>query len=449
MVRALLDGLDRDSDTPSVVVFDDVHHLQSAAAVRSFATFVQHVPSWLHVVLVGRADPPLPLDRLRVRGQLGEVRFADLRFTDAEARQMLTSLAPDLSEPEIDESARSADGWAAGVQLTGLVARSARGEATAVALRRDVMLRTEDYVWHEVLATADPDIVDTLMQVAVVDRVSTALAAAITGDADVRELLLRAESQGLFVSRLGIEDWFRIHPLVREVLRNELVRTMRHRECHERAARWLERSGEIVSALDQWLLAERPRDALRLLGATSTELYDQGRDAVILRTIAAIPRETAATDVAARIDFAVSHILGPRARFIETVGEAVWHADHVDHDLSPQIDALQSISMTVRGDWTGGSRHARRALAALGDTWRTDPAGRFGWNVIARGIALSESWDDDDPTIRDATIAMSTDPRRGISLEGVRALGHAMAAGRSTRCASPVASGTPRRPCRS
>ena len=131
--------------------------------------------------------------------------------------------------------------------------------------------------------------------------------------------------------------------------------------------------------------------------------------------------------MAARIDFAVSHILGPRARFIETVDEAVWHADHVDHDLSPQIDALQSISMTVRGDWTGGSHHARRALAALGDTWRTDPAGRFGWNVIARGIALSERWDDDDPVIRDATIAMSTDPRRGISLEGVRALGHAMA----------------------
>ena len=97
------------------------------------------------------------------------------------------------------------------------------------------------------------------------------------------------------------------------MLRNELVRTVRHRECHERAARWLEQSGEIVSALDQWLLAERPRDALRLLAATSTELYDQGHDAVILRTIAAIPREIAATDVAARIDFAVSHILGPRA----------------------------------------------------------------------------------------------------------------------------------------
>ena len=191
------------------------------------------------------------------------------------------------------------------------------------------------------------------------------------------------------------------------------------------------------------------RDALRLLGATSTELYDQGRDAVILRTIAAIPRETAATDVAARIDFAVSHILGPRARFIETVGEAVWHADHVDHDLSPQIDALQSISMTVRGDWTGGSRHARRALGALGDTWRTDPAGRFGWNVIARGVALSESWDDDDPTIRDATIAMSTDPRRGSRSRGCGRSATRWPAGRSTRCASPVASGTPPRPCRS
>ncbi len=84
------------------------------------------------------------------------------------------------------------------------------------------------------------------------------LATAITGRGDARELLLRGEAQGLFVYRLGTEDWFRIHPLVREQLYEQLVRSGGHREHHERAASWLEGAGETVSALDQWLLAERP-----------------------------------------------------------------------------------------------------------------------------------------------------------------------------------------------
>ncbi len=82
---------------------------------------------------------------------------------------------------------------------------------------------------------------------------------------------------------------------------------------------------------------------------------------------------------------------------------------------------------TTSGDWTAGESSAQRAIARFGDGWWSDPAGRFAWNVAARGVALSERWADDDPFVRDATMAMRRDPRRGISLEGVRALGHAFA----------------------
>ena len=219
--------------------------------------FVQHLPAWLHVVLVSRIDPRLPLDRMRVRAEVAELRFAQLRFSASEARLMLARLAPDLTDSELDEAATQSDGWAAGVQLTALAVRSAQVESTPV-MRRDTHLLANDYVWHEVLAAGDAEVIEVLLQTSVVDRVNTSLAAAITGNPNAGALLLRSEAQGLFVHRNGPDGWFRIHGLVREVLLAELVRQSRHLEHHERAARWLENAGEVVSALEQWLLAQRP-----------------------------------------------------------------------------------------------------------------------------------------------------------------------------------------------
>jgi LuxR family maltose regulon positive regulatory protein len=295
-----------------------------------------------------------------------------------------------------------------------------------MALHVDVQLLTEDYVWHEVLANGDPEVIDVLLKVSVLDRVNTALATAITGRSDVRSLLLRGEAQGLFVYRLGGDGWFRIHPFVREALLNELTRSSGHLRCHARAAQFLEDSGETVSALEQWLLAGQPRQALRLLGARSTELYDGGREAVLMRTVEAIPVDVASVDVESLIDFAVGHILGSRAKFADAVRQAVWLADRTEHDFAAQLDALRAISSTMSGDWTTGGAAAVRSLRDTTTSWWTDPAVRFSWNTATRALALGERWDDDDPLVIDATIAMSRDPRRGMSLEGVRALGHAL-----------------------
>lgn len=426
VVAGLLDGLEAVELDDAVLVLDDLHHVTDPSSVVSLALFLQHLPGWLHVVVSSRTDPALPLDRLRIRDQIAEVRFAELRFTLEESCEMLARLAPDLSEDQRETSAVGTDGWAAGVQLVALSARSARTTLSPFAGVGSSQL-TEHYVWHEVLASGDPDVVDVLLGVSVVDRVNSALAAAITGQTDAHALLARAEAQGLFVFRLGTEGWFGMHPLVREALRSELVRSGRHRVHHERAARWFEDAGETVHALAQWQLAGRHRDALRLLAARSTELYDQGREDVIAHTLEAIPRDVAMTDVPALIDFAVSHILGPRKRFVETVRDATWLAERDDEDYSPPLDALRAISLTMSGDWTSGRDAACRALVSLGDSWWQDHAGRFAWNTAARGVALSERWEDDDPFVRDATIAMSRDPLRGFSLEGIRALGHALA----------------------
>ena len=125
-----------------------------------------------------------------------ELRFAELRFTPSEARLMLERLVPDLSESELDDSASYTDGWAAGVQLTALAARSALVQPSPISLLSEAQLLTEDYVWHEVLASGDADVVEVLLQISVVDRVNTSLATAITGRRNVRDLLAPGRGPG-------------------------------------------------------------------------------------------------------------------------------------------------------------------------------------------------------------------------------------------------------------
>jgi ATP/maltotriose-dependent transcriptional regulator MalT len=142
---------------------------------------------------------------------------------------------------------------------------------------------TDDYVWHEVLGAGDPDVIDALLQISVVDRVNAGLAGAITGNPGAFALLLRGEAQGLFVYRIGSGGWFRLHALVREVLLGELTRQMRR--ALSRRLLMAGSASETASALEQWLLAERPRapspprcqiDRAVRCGARPRSSYDPG-----------------------------------------------------------------------------------------------------------------------------------------------------------------------------
>ena len=375
-------------------------------------------------------DPVVPIDRLRARGQLGEVRFAELRFSADEASDMLSRLAPSLSDEQIDATANHVEGWAVGLQMAALAARSRRAQQL-IATGLESELLVDDYVWHEVLAVEDAHVVDVLVETSVVERVNSSLADALTGRNDTRELLERAEARGLFVNRIGVEGWFAVHALVREVLLAELARRSPSllSERHARAARWLEDAGEVADALDHWILAERPRDALRLLAVEPGRLYDLGLEGTILRTIEAIPIEVAMADFESMLDYAWCLLHVDRRRYITTVEQAAWWAENstVDDDLRHRLTVLQSSMAILSGDWAESEALARRALEEMDETWWRDPLGRFVWNMIARGIAMSERWAESCDDVRNADLALSRDPERRLALEGSRALGDALA----------------------
>lgn len=432
IVDDLLDDLDAEDREPSFLVLDDVQIVDDGDDVAtSLVRFLEHLPSWLHVLLLSRRDLQLARDRMRARGQLGEVRFAELRFSADEARQLLSRLATSLSPETVDAAVANAAGWAAGLQLTALAVRSSGAQHSLDEIIRGEELLVHDYVWREALGGEAPELVEVMLNCAVVDRVNTSLAQALSLRGDADTLLLRAESRGLFVTRVGSGGWFEIHALARAALRAELASRSPGRlaQQHARAAKWFEGAGEVPLALEHWLQAGRSRDALRVLAAAATDLYESGREATIERTLAGLAPEMATADLEAMIEYTWCHLQVNRHRFLELAELLTFWANRSAHDETTRtrVMILESIAVAVAGGWVASGQLARRAMGELGDdAWR-DPMGRFGWNMVARDIALSERWDDSSDEVREARLALGREPRRRIAFEETRALGQAMA----------------------
>ncbi|HEY7071770.1 MAG TPA: LuxR C-terminal-related transcriptional regulator [Acidimicrobiales bacterium] len=432
-VDALLDGLDEAAGAASMLVIDDIHLVDDdPLAVDTLAAFLPCLPPWLRAVVGSRRDPALPLDRMRARGHVCEIRFPELRFTDEEATDLLSRLAPSLADEQVHAAVGRAGGWAASLRLAALAARSAQAAGVAADEGQgDDTPLVQDYVLREVLAAEAPDVVGALADMAVVERVNPDLARSLTGRSDAGELLRRAEARGLLVTRLPEAGWFEIHPQLRTALVADAAVRVPDRlaERHARAARWYETAGEPVPALDHWLAASRPRDALRLLAASHAVLYDEGREADVLRAIGAIPAEVACSDLQAMLEYAWCHLLVDRHRFRELVDKLTWWADQPGTAASfrPRVTMLLSFAATVDGCWIDGGTLARQALTTMGAAWWQDPLGRFGWNMVARELALTEAWDEAADDVRQAGLALSRDPDRRLAFEGTRALGEVLA----------------------
>jgi LuxR family maltose regulon positive regulatory protein len=431
-VDQLLADLEAAAQPSGVLIIDDFHIVdREEAVVTSFTRFARGLPLWLHVVLLSRRDPPLPIDRMRSRGQLGELRFGELRFASDEAAELLIRMAPELSESHVEKAVERADGWATSLQLAALAARSTRAQAAdSPAAEMDDML-IQDYVLHEVLAAEAPELIDILHAAAVVPRINSGLASTMTGRTDAGELLHTAEARGLFLTRRGAGGWFDLHALVRDVLTADLASRLPDHlsELHARAARWFENAGEVVLALEQWLLADRPRDALRLLAAMHAPLYDSGRETTVARTIGAIPTAVAVGDLDAMVDYAWCHLLVDRRRFVELVAQLAWWADRSapNRTVRARVDTLRACAAVVSGRWIDSGALSRQVMLDLGALFWQDPLGQFAANGVAREIALSERWDDSSDEVRTAEVALSRNPERRLAFEGTRALGEALA----------------------
>ncbi|MGX1545499.1 LuxR C-terminal-related transcriptional regulator [Streptomyces adustus] len=368
---------------PLDLILDD-YHLADTPDIRAGMTFLlEHLPPQVHLVICTRADPALPLARLRARGELVEVRAADLRFTADETTAYLDgAVGLKLIATDIEALEQRTEGWIAALQLAALSLRGREDVSRFVAGFAGDDRYVVDYLVEEVLGRQSDDVRDFLLRTSVLNRLHGPLCDAVTGRRDGKAMLEVLDRANLFVDRLDDRRrWYRYHHLFADVLRTHLAdeHPGEVASLHRRAGRWYADAGEPVPAVSHTLEAGDVDRAADLVELAIPALQRDRQEATICGWIKDLPDDI----VRVRPVLAVGLVgaLMTRGEF-EGVEERLNGAERLLGDseqehkaselvvadrgalarLPGAIEMYRSALALVRGDPSATVRHARRAI---------------------------------------------------------------------------------------
>jgi LuxR family maltose regulon positive regulatory protein len=282
-----------DSTEPVVLILDDYHLVDSVPIAEGMRFLLTNLPPHVHIMLGTRADPDLPLSRLRARGDVIEVRAADLRFTPPETATYLhqAGLALDTSDLQVLED--RTEGWAAALQLAALSMRGLDDVSQFVAEFAGDDRFIVDYLVEEVLSRQPPTIRDFLLRTSILDQLTGPLCDAVTGQAGGTNTLLDLERQNLFVIPLDARRrWYRYHHLFADVLRAHLAADTEGpttADLHGRASTWFENDGQLLPAVRHALAAEDHVRAAALMERAIPGLMRQRQEGTVVGWVDALP----------------------------------------------------------------------------------------------------------------------------------------------------------------
>jgi LuxR family maltose regulon positive regulatory protein len=318
---------------------------------------LEHRPPGLYVALASRSDPPLALARLRARGQLTEMRAADLRFTAGEAAGLLeqTGAGPGMALPEAAVAALVArtEGWAAGLQLAALSLRGQEDVATFVAAFTGSHRYVLDYLAEEVLERQGEQVRAFLLETSVLDRLSGELCDAVTGRTGSQALLEQVERAGLFLVPLDeVRGWWRYHQLFADLLRARLQAEEPGQvaQLHRNAARWYEQHGLADEAVRHAVAAGEMTSAARLIERHFDAAHSlRGEAATIQRWLTPLPAGLVRSRPRLLLAQAVPAATGGRLEEAEQLVDAaeLASAGTAGEPLEPTIGTAGSLLVNV------------------------------------------------------------------------------------------------------
>ena len=326
-LRALASPADPDQDflsllvsgvaalpAPVVLVLDDLHDITDATVFEGLEFLLRHAPPQLRLVLSTRVDPPLPLQRLLVSGQLVQVRAADLAFTVAEVAELLDTGddPPSLSDDDLALLQARTEGWAAGLRLAAM---SLEGQPDPHQFVTDLAGDDKsigDYLTGEVLDRQPDDLRNFLLRTSIVDELDGDLADTLTGGHGAESILARLERSNGFVVAVGSRRTsYRYHQLFADLLRYELRREAPGQvvALHRRAADWYAARGETVHAIRQTLMAQDWRQAADLMAEHGPSLILRGHAATMHELVGRLPADLVQADPELRLLGAADRIV--------------------------------------------------------------------------------------------------------------------------------------------
>ena len=369
LIVALLNQLVRMA-TPIVVILDDLHLVDRADIHEQLGFFIEHLPDHVHVVISTRADPGLPLARLRVRRDLVEIRSADLRFKSDEAAAYLDAMGFELSSADTATLEAKTEGWIAALQLA-VLSLEGRDDPTAFIEEFAGSGRyIVDYLVEEVLGRLPDDLRKFLVATSALRLMSAPLCDFVLGEAGrSKPMLDRLERQNLFLVPLDSRrQWYRYHHLFADVLLAHLDAEQAQAllGIHRSASEWFEANGERAEAIHHALAAQDHEWAAELIERALPQVRKHRQEALFRTWMKDIPDAI----VRSRPNLAVGYAgilvsLGAfggveeRLRMAETEGAKLENPEA----LLAQVELYRTALAQVRGDIEGAASHAHRVLA--------------------------------------------------------------------------------------
>lgn len=366
-----------------VLVLDDFHLIHAPDIQEAMAYLLAHLPAPMHIVIATRADPALPLARLRARGDLVEIRAIDLRFTPDEASAYLKDvMGLDLGAGDVAALEGRTEGWIAALQLAGLSMQGRDDAPAFIAGFAGDDRYIVDYLVEEVLHRQADDVRSFLLETSILARMSGPLCDAVTGRHRGRATLEALDRANLFVVSLDDRrEWYRYHHLFADVLQARLLDGQPDKvaDLHRRASEWYERNGEPGEAIRHAMAGEDFGRAADLIELALPATRRDRQDAVLRQWLEWLPDELIRARPVLSDGYAAALLVRGESEGVEarlqdaerwlgpTNGDPVIVDKAAFRDLPGSVAIHRAGLARLLGDVGGTVRHARRALQLVRD----------------------------------------------------------------------------------
>lgn len=357
------------------LVLDDYHHITDHSVHQALFFLIEHLPPIIHLVILTRSDPPLPVARLRAQNQLVEIRAGDLRFTAEEMTAFLNgTMALALSPAVIRALEERTEGWITGLQLAALSMQNLDAQQLGqfVAAFTGSHHYIVDYLLEEVLNRQPDSVREFLLRTCIFERMTGALCDAVTGRSDGQAMLELLEHRNLFIVPLDEQrQWYRYHHLLADVLQSRLQQSHPETlpELHERASVWFENHKFIEQAISHAVLGKNIEKAAELIEQNAMSMLMRGELVTLINWIKTIENiagdrpwlstyKSWALTLTGQLDTAEAWL-----RIAESAIPLSGQAS--SQEIKGHIEAIRAYIAEARGEAGQTITHAQKALAFL------------------------------------------------------------------------------------
>ena len=356
-----------------VLILDDYHLAASTGANEVLSFLIDHMPPQLHLVIASREAPELALGKLRLNGQLAEIRQQDLRFGLEEAVEFFQLGGNvNLSKTQIQALATRTEGWISGLKLAAISLHTHKDPETFIASFTGSHHFVQDYLIEEVLHQQPDDVQSFLLRTSVLDRLCGPLCDAVLQSHGGEQILNQLDKASLFIVPLDSDRrWYRYHHLFSDLLRQRLGQKEPAAPLHRLACQWYEANGMDIEAFHQATLANDIALAMRLIQGNGMPLYFRGVTAPVVNWLSNLTPAALNTYPFLWVAFSWSLLFAGQPGQLEEklsgAESAITSApqEASTTDIFGQIAVLRAWLAVYRNEAKAIYAHANRALELL------------------------------------------------------------------------------------